>query len=209
MPNDSDSPRTDNLHATVEKNEMPRERLRRFGASQLKTQELIAIVLRTGTKGENVLHLAERLLSDSGGLSGLAKKRYDELVQIRGIKGVKAVELAAVLELGLRMVRENQNKDRDVIKSPADAARLLTDMSCLEQEVMRTVPLDTKNRVLSTPTIYRGSLHTTVMRTSELFREAVRSNCAAIIVAHNHPSGDPTPSPVIWRIKSSLSPCWN
>ncbi len=187
-------PRTEYLLTMVDKSELPRERLRRLGAGALKTQELLAIVLRTGSRGENVLHLAERLLAESGGLAGLARKRYDELIKIRGIKGVKAVELAAVLELGHRMVMENP-EEQHIIRSPADAISLLSDMSCLEQEVMRTLLLDTKNHVLAMPVIYRGSLHTTVVRTSELFREAVRNNCAAIIVAHNHPSGDPTPSP--------------
>jgi len=82
-----------------------------------------------------------------------------------------------------------------MVKTPADAATLFGDMGMLEQEEMRTVLLDTKNHVLATPTVYSGSLHTTVIRVTELFREAVRQNCAAIIVVHNHPSGDPTPSP--------------
>jgi DNA repair protein RadC len=92
-------------------------------------------------------------------------------------------------------VRADPDGARPVIKSPADAAMLLSEMACLEQEVMRTLLLDTKNHVLSIPTVYRGSLHTTVIRVAELFKAAVRENCAAIIVAHNHPSGDPTPSP--------------
>ncbi len=190
----NNSPRTEYLLTMVDKSELPRERLRHMGASALKTQELLAIVLRTGTRGENVLHLAERVLNECGGLAGLARKPYDELVKIRGIKGVKAIELAAVLELGHRMIKAAP-AESDMVKSPADAANLLSDMSCLEQEVMRTILLDTKNRVLAMPVVYRGSLHTTVIRTTELFREAVRNNCAAIIVAHNHPSGDPTPSP--------------
>jgi len=85
--------------------------------------------------------------------------------------------------------------ERPVVKSPADAVTLLSDMSVMEQEVMRTLLLDTKNHVLGIPTVYSGSVNTTVIRVAELFKEAVRQNCAAIIVAHNHPSGDPTPSP--------------
>ncbi len=184
----------ENLLSAVDKSDLPRERLRRLGATALKTEELIAIVLRTGTRGENVLHLAEKLLRDCGGLGGLARLSHGELVRIKGVKEAKAIELQAALELGRRLVAASP-EERPVIRSPADAANLLTEMSLLEQEIMRTLLLDTKNRVLAMPTVYRGSLHTTVVRVAELFKEAVRQNCAALIVAHNHPSGDPTPSP--------------
>ncbi|MBI4790417.1 MAG: DNA repair protein RadC [Chloroflexi bacterium] len=184
----------DYLLDSVDKSDLPRERLLRLGSAALKTEELLAIVLRTGTQGEHVLHLAERLLKDCGGLGGLARVPMDRLMQVRGIKTAKAIELQAVIELGRRMIAASP-EERPIITSPADAANLLSEMSCLEQEIMRTLLLDTKNRVLAMPTVYRGSLHTTVIRVTELFKEAVRQNCAAIIVAHNHPSGDPTPSP--------------
>jgi DNA repair protein RadC len=179
---------------SVDKNDLPRERLHRVGAAALKTEELIAIILRTGTSGEHVLHLAERLLRECGGLAGLARLPYSELTSIRGFGAAKATELQAVFELGRRL-QVASPEDRPTIKSPADAANLLSEMSVLEQETMRTILLDTKNRVLAMPTVYRGSLHTTVVRVTELFREAVRQNCAGLIIAHNHPSGDPTPSP--------------
>lgn len=179
---------------SVDKNDLPRERLQRVGASALKTEELIAIILRTGTSGEHVLHLAERLLRECGGLAGLARLPFSELTSIRGLGEAKVTELQAVFELGRRL-HVASPEDRPTIKSPADAANLLSEMSVLEQETMRTILLDTKNRVLAIPTVYRGSLHTTVVRVTELFREAVRQNCAGLIIAHNHPSGDPTPSP--------------
>ncbi len=182
------------LLKTVAKGDLPRERLRNLGPGALKTEELVAIVLRTGTRGENVLHLAERLLRERGGLAGLARLPFSELKNIKGVGTAKAAELQAVFELGRRLLVASP-EDRPMVKSPADAANLLSDMGALEQEIMRTLLLDTKNRVLAMPTVYRGSLHTTVIRVNELFREAVRQNCAAIIVAHNHPSGDPTPSP--------------
>ncbi|MBI5304281.1 MAG: DNA repair protein RadC [Chloroflexi bacterium] len=174
--------------------ERPRERLKHLGANALKSEELIAILLRTGTRGENVVHLAERLLRECGGLVGLSRLPLSEMTRVKGIGPVKAIELQAVFELG-RRISVASPEEKPVIKSPADAVNLLADMGTLEQEVMRTVLLDTKNRVLAMPTMYRGSLHTTVIRVAELFREAVRQNCAALIVAHNHPSGDPTPSP--------------
>lgn len=190
-----DSPKSpEYLLDSVDKNDLPRERLRNLGSSALKTEELIAIILRTGTPGEHVLHLSERLLKECGGLAGLARLPFSELLDIRGLGEAKATELQAVFELGRRLLAASP-EERPTIKSPADAANLLSEMSVLEQETMRTILLDTKNRVLATPTVYRGSLHTTVVRVSELFREAVRQNCAALIIAHNHPSGDPTPSP--------------
>jgi DNA repair protein RadC len=179
---------------SIDKSELPRERLRKLGVGALKTEELIAIILRTGSHGENVLHLSERLLREKGGLSGLARLPFSELMSVKGLGVSKTTELQAVFELGRRLLIASP-EERPTIKSPGDAANLLSEMSFLEQETMRTILLDTKNRVLAMPTIYRGSLHTTVIRVSELFKEAVRQNCAALIVAHNHPSGDPTPSP--------------
>jgi DNA repair protein RadC len=200
--------RPDYLLDSIGKNDLPRERLRKLGASALKTEELIAIILHTGIRGENVLHLSERLLKEKGGLPGLARLPFSELMNFKGLGAAKATELQAVFELGRRLLVASP-EERPTIKSPADAANLLSEMSALEQETMRTILLDTKNRVVAMPTIYCGSLHTTVIRVSELFKEAVRQNCAALIVAHNHPSGDPTPSPVIWRKKSSPSPYLN
>lgn len=187
-------PPADPLHAAFDKNDLPRERMKSCGANALTTAELIAIVLRTGTRGENVVHLAQRLLREHTGLLGLARAPLNELTRTRGIGETKAIELTAVFELGHRITRESLG-ERKMIKTPQEAAALLGDIGLLEQEEMRTVLLDTKNHVLATPTVYSGSLHTTVIRVSELFREAVRQNCAAIIVVHNHPSGDPTPSP--------------
>lgn len=187
-------PRANHLHASFDKSDLPRERLKRLGARALTTAELIAIILRTGTRGENVIHLAERLLREHGGLLGLARVPLNELTRAKGIGETKAIELQAVFELGHRIKLESVG-ERPMIKTPSDAATLLANMGVLEQEEMRVVLLDTKNHVLAMPTVYSGSLHTTVIRVSELFREAVRQNCAAIIVVHNHPSGDPTPSP--------------
>jgi len=191
------------LLKTVDKHDLPRERLKRLGPLALKTEELIAIMLRTGSRGENVLHLAERLMRDHGGLNGLARLALAELVRAKGVGEAKAIQLQAAFELGRRLSIAAVG-DRPVVKSPADAANLLLDMSVLEQEVMRTVLLDTKNRVLAIPTIYAGSVNTTVIRVAELFKEAIRQNCAAIIVAHNHPSGDPTPSPEDVAVTSEI-----
>ncbi len=193
----------DYLLDTLEKHDLPRERLKRLGAAALKTEELVAIILRTGTPGEHVLHLAERILREHGGLGGLVRLPHGEFVRVKGIGEAKAIELQAVFELG-RRAQITAPDQKPVIKSPADAANLLADMGVLEQEEMRTLLLDTKNRVLATHRVYSGSLNTTVIRTAELFKEAIRQNCAALILAHNHPSGDPSPSPEDIAVTSEI-----
>jgi len=175
--------------------ERPRERLQKYGAGSLSTAELLAIILRTGVGGENVLNLAARLLAKFGGLLGLARAGFGELCGEKGIGVAKAAQLKASLELGRRLLIASP-EERPQVKSPTDAANLMMiEMSVLEQEHMRLILLDSKNYVLDTPTMYIGSLNTSVIRVGELFREAIKQNCAAIIVVHNHPSGDPTPSP--------------
>jgi DNA repair protein RadC len=175
--------------------ERPRERLLHYGVGALSSAELLAIILRTGTHDENVIRMAQRLLATFGGLAGLARANTSELASERGLGTAKVAQIKAALELGRRMQLQAPD-ERPQIRAPADAANLvMSEMSLLEQEHLRVMLLDTKNYVLSTPTIYVGSLNTSLIRVGELFREAIRANCAAVIVLHNHPSGDPTPSP--------------
>ncbi len=174
--------------------ERPRERLKKYGAGSLANAELLAIILRTGVGGESVLNLATRLLARFDGLIGLARASFSELCGEKGIGVAKAAQLKAAMELGRRLLIASP-KERPQVKSPADAANLLmVEMTMLEQEHMRLILLDSKNYVLDIPTMYIGSLNTSVIRVGELFREAIKQNSAAIIVVHNHPSGDPTPS---------------
>jgi len=173
--------------------ERPRERLEQCGAAALSSAELLAIILRVGSKDENVIRFAQRLLS-SYGLAGLHQLPFSELVAIKGLGQAKAAQLKAAFELGRRLMIAAP-QERLTVKSPADAANLLMlEMGSLEQEHLKAVILNTKNQVLKVHPIYVGSLNTAVVRVGELFREAIRLNAAAIIVAHNHPSGDPTPS---------------
>lgn len=173
----------------------PRERLMRVGAQAVSTAELLAIILRTGVGGENVLRLSERLLSTFRDLPGLAQASLAELTEVKGVGPAKAVEIKAALEIGRRLMA-SAPQERVRVTSPADAANLLmSEMMFLEQEHLRLILLDTRNGVLGTPTIYVGSLNTSVIRIGELFRAAIKANAAAFIVAHNHPSGDPSPSP--------------
>jgi len=175
--------------------ERPRERLLNYGVGALSSVELLAIILRTGTHDENVIRMAQRLLATFGGLTGLAKANTSELASEKGLGSAKVAQIKAALELGRRMQLQSP-EERPQIRAPTDAANLvMSEMSLLEQEHLRVMLLDTKNYVLATPTIYVGSLNTSLIRVGELFREAIRANCAAVIVLHNHPSGDPTPSP--------------
>lgn len=174
--------------------ERPRERLRDYGPQALSTAELLAIILRTGTNRESVLSLASRLLSQHQGLAGLARVSFAELCQERGLGEAKAAQLKAALELGRRL-SSSQPEARAVVRSPADVANLLSaEMGLLEQEHLRVVLLNTRNEVLGIPEVYKGSVNTSLVRVGEIFREAVRRNCPAVVVVHNHPSGDPTPS---------------
>lgn len=175
--------------------ERPRERLAQVGEKALSTAELLAITLRMGYQGTSALRLAEQLLARFNGLPGLARASISELSTAKGLGPAKAAEIKAALEMGRRLMASTP-AERPKVSSPADAANLLmSEMMLLEQEHLRVILLNTRNEVLGTPTIYQGSLNTSVVRIAELFREAIRANAAAIIVAHNHPSGDPAPSP--------------
>jgi DNA repair protein RadC len=184
--------------------ERPRERLQHHGARALSNSELLAIILRTGVGGENVLDLSKRLLVTYRGLAGLVRASFGELTSQHGIGMAKTAQMLAAFELGKRLLIASPD-ERPQVASPADAANLLMpEMGLLEQEHLRALLLDTKNHVLASPTVYVGNVNTSVIRVGELFREAVRVNCKAIIVAHNHPSGDPTPSPDDVRVTEQI-----
>ena len=184
--------------------ERPRGRLRDHGPAYLSNAELIAILLRTGTTAENVIDLATRLLSQHGGLEGLAKASFHELAEQHGMGDAKTAQLKAALELGKRLLTTS-GEQRVAIQSPEDVANLLmAEMALLEQEHLRVLLLNTKNQVLSISEVYKGNVNSAVIRAGEVFQEAVRGNCPAIIIVHNHPSGDPTPSPEDVRVTQQL-----
>lgn len=175
--------------------ERPRERLRDHGSAYLSNAELVAILLRTGTPSENVIDLATRLISKYGGLEGLARASFHELVSVHGMGDAKTAQLKSALELGKRLLSSGA-EERVTINSPQDAANLVSaEMALLEQEHFRVILLNTKNQVMGITEVYKGNLNSTVIRASEVFQEAARSNYASVILVHNHPSGDPTPSP--------------
>jgi len=175
--------------------ERPRERLKQYGARHLSNTELVAILLRTGMQGENVLSLSSRLLAKFKGLAGLGRASFAELCAERGLSEAKACQVMAALELGRRFV-SLAPEERMVISSPKDVANLvMAEMAAFDQEHLRVVLLNTKNEVLGIQEIYIGNVNSSVVRPGEVLRPAVRDNAPSIIMVHNHPSGDPTPSP--------------
>ena len=175
----------------IPESERPVSRLHHYGPSALSSTELLAILLGN----PHQLRDAAGLLATFDNLGGVARASGVELQQQPGIGATSAARIKAAFELGRRLVVERP-ADQAQIRSPADAASLLmAEMGLLEQEHLRVILLDTKNRVIAIPTIYVGSVNTTMIRISELFREAIRRNCPAIIIVHNHPSSDPSPSP--------------
>ncbi len=174
--------------------ERPRERLKEYGSKHLSNTELIAILLRTGLQGENVLAMSSRLLAQFNGLGGLGRASYADLCAEKGLSEAKACQLLAAMELGRRFASLTP-EDRAVINSPEDAANLvMAEMSLLDQEHLRVLVLNTKNEVLGIHEIYVGNVNSSVVRPAEVFRAAMRENAPSIIMVHNHPSGDPTPS---------------
>jgi len=176
--------------------ERPRERLARLGPQALSTAELLAILLRVGVPGENAVQVGQRLMSKyKNKLAGLQRAPFEELCDQHGIGKAKAAQIKAAIELGGRLRVESPD-ERPTITSPADAAALVAyEMSAFEQEHLRVILLDTRNGVLDIVEVYKGSVNSSQVHVGELFKPAIRRNAAAMIVVHNHPSGDPTPSP--------------
>lgn len=175
--------------------ERPRERLRDYGPEALADAELLAILLRTGVSGLNVIQLAQQLLLERGGWRGMQQSSFQSLRDQHGMGEAKAAQLKAALEIGRRLAMLSFT-ERVQIRSPGDVAQLMQiEMSHLDQEHLKAVCVDTKNRVLKIQTVYVGTLNSAGLRVGEVFKEALKLNSAAIIVVHNHPSGDPTPSP--------------
>ncbi|MHB1132850.1 MAG: RadC family protein [Chloroflexota bacterium] len=197
---------TAEYHPTIKElpqSERPRERLLQVGAQQLGNAELLAILLRTGLQNENAVAVAQRLLARFSGLVGLAHANAAELSAERGLGDAKAAQLLAALELGRRLAQATPD-ERLQVRSPGDIAGLLTDMGFLEQEHLKVVLLNTRNQVLAVRELYKGAADRATVRVAEIFREAVRANSTALVVAHNHPSGDPSPSPDDVRVTEEI-----
>jgi len=175
--------------------ERPRERLQLRGAAGLTSAELVGLLWGSGGRGRSAVDVAADAISRFDGLTGLARATGPELEAIPGVGVARAAQLLAAFELGRRLLADWPS-GRWSIRSPRDVAdRLILQMGRLEREELRVVILNTKNVVLRVSTAYQGNVSASLVRVGELFRDAVRLDASGIILVHNHPSGDPTPSP--------------
>lgn len=174
--------------------ERPREKLARVGVGSLGENELLALVLGVGSRGSDALELANCLLHVVGGVHGLVRSDFDALCRVPGVGAVKAAQIVAAVELGRRTLI-CRAADRPRLRTPRDiATHLLPQYGALPVEHFGIVMLDTKHRVIRIRIVAIGSLDTTVVHPREVFREAASASAAAIVLFHNHPSGDPRPS---------------
>jgi len=176
--------------------ERPREKLLEKGASALSNAELLAILLRTGTKEESVIHVAERLIANckEQGISSIVNLSVNQLSSFKGIGLTKAVTILAAVELGCR-ISSKAAVERYVIHGPEDAASYVMPRLRYERkEHFMTLLLNMKNQVLALKCISIGSLNASIVHPREVFQAAIENNAAAMILIHNHPSGDPEPS---------------
>jgi DNA repair protein RadC len=179
---------------TVAPHDRPREKLRRLGAAALGDNELVAIVLGHGQARSSVLDLANTVLTKAGGLDGLARTRIDDLIGVAGIGPARAAQMLAAIELGRRTLTR-ADRQRVQVTGPRSVAELLLPMyGNRPVEQFGVVLLDTKHRVMRTTVVTIGTLDASIVHPREIFREAAAAGAAAIVVFHNHPSGDPEPS---------------
>jgi len=173
--------------------ERPREKLARRGPGALNDSELIAILLRTGIKGANAIEVGRELLKKYGSLRGLSRCSVDELRKVPGVGPTKAVQLAAAFDLGNRLAREALANQK--IDSPELVNELVGgEMRMLRKEAMRVILLDTRYHLIRTEDVSMGSINESIAHPRDVFRPAVIASAYAVIVVHNHPSGDPAPS---------------
>ena len=183
--------------------ERPRERLLNQGANSLKTSELIAILLRTGTSERPVLALAEFLLAHFGSLEALSRAPVGELMRVKGVGQAKAIELKAAFALAARLARSEA--ESRAIETAADIAQLLgEEMRLLDHESVRVVCLNAKHMVLAVEEITRGILNESLFHPREAFRPALARQAHAVILVHNHPSGNPQPSDADLRVTRQM-----
>ncbi|ANS75503.1 hypothetical protein AWM70_13605 [Paenibacillus yonginensis] len=184
--------------------ERPRERLMRYGAGALSHAELLAILLGTGTRRESAIHVAQRLLAKAGEIRGLVDLSLDEIMEIKGIGEAKAIQLLAAIEIGRRLARATRTEAL-IIRSPKDAADIVMDeLRYLNKEHFICLFLNTKNHLIGQETLSMGSLNASIVHPREVFRAAMKCSSASIVCAHNHPSGDPSPSPEDIQITKRL-----
>jgi DNA repair protein RadC len=184
--------------------ERPREKLAALGAQALSDSELIAILLRTGVRGANAVEVGRQLLAKYQSLSGLARCSVAELAKIKGVGSAKAVQLAAAFGLATRLARETFSRQK--MDSPELIYGLVgAEMKALSRESLRVILLDTKYQLLRVEEVSNGSLNESVAHPREVFRPAIIYTAYAVVVVHNHPSGDPAPSDADYRVTRKMA----
>ncbi len=175
--------------------ERPRERLLKFGAEALSAQEILALILGRGIKGESVLVTAQNLLTKFGSIKNIANASVAELSKIKGIGPAKAAQIKAAFELSKRLENTSDQSSKEKVKCPEDAIKTVRNkLKGKKKEHFLVLSLDTRNHLLDTQTVSVGSLDSSIVHPREVFKEAISSCAASVIFIHNHPSGDPEPS---------------
>ncbi|MDU5107227.1 MULTISPECIES: RadC family protein [unclassified Clostridium] len=192
----------------IPEEERPVEKLLINGPESLSNPELLAVILRTGTRGENIISLSTRIISEFNGLDGLLDAGINEITSIKGVKNIKASQIMAIGELVRRINKLNIIRSGKIISSPSDiASHIMKEMVVLKQEVLKLIMLDTKNNIIGIKDVFKGSLNTSIVHPREIFKEAIKKSSSSIIICHNHPSGDPTPSKEDINITIRLKEC--
>lgn len=188
-------------------NERPRERLFRYGPEALSNIELLAILLGCGSKKENIISLSSRIIQNNGGINGVFDSTLEDFTNISGIGKAKAAKLLAVIELSKRF-KSFKDGDNYKIHNSKDAAMLvMKEMKSLNQEHLVVIMLNTKNVVISVKNVFVGSLNSSIVHPREVFSYAIKKSSASIIICHNHPSGDPSPSDEDIKVTYRLEKC--
>jgi DNA repair protein RadC len=184
--------------------ERPREKVKEFGIKSLSDRELLALVLRSGIKGKSALELADDLIKQANGIQGLNGLEYENLIRINGIKSAKASEICAISELSRRMAFY-QSTNVDIVDQPQRLVQWLKkEMGSLKQEHFLVVFLNTKNHIIGYRPLFIGGLDRSIVHPREVFKHAINHSAARIVVVHNHPSGDVTPSENDWNVTQVL-----
>ncbi len=192
---------------SIPKDDRPQEKLLKYGANSLSNSELIAIILRTGSKDENVIMLSQRILKEDGiGLRNIAEGTLEKFKSFKGISDAKASQLLALSELSKRI--STLKTERIKISSPNDAAVvMMEEMRYYKKEYFKIILLDTKNNILKVSEISVGSLNSSIVHPREVFAEAIVNSSSSIILVHNHPSGEPEPSNEDIALTNRLAEC--
>lgn len=188
--------------------EKPKEKLLTYGAETLSNSELLSIIIGAGIKRENAVELSSRILKKFNDLDGILNAEYNDIISIEGIKSGKASQIMALCELFKRFRTLKAGRKDIKITSPRDLADLLMgEMSHLNQEVLKVITLSTKNIIIEAMDVFKGSLNNSIVHPREIFKRAISNHSASVIICHNHPSGDPTPSKEDINITLRIKEC--